>query len=511
MNHALFQNQKPKNGSRAGLTAAAAAAAVGLILISRQNYLLFHSLAELFSILISGMIFIIAWNGRDYIKNPYLLLIGIAYLFVGFLDLFHTLSYKGMAIFTDYDYYANQFWVIARALEAGTLLAGFYLLRRFRERPFPLGKVFTVYLLLTGAGLWSVLGAKNFPVCFVEGRGQTPFKLAAEGVIIALLLLSLVMLYRRRSVFRPSITRLMAFSISLTILGELGFTFYISNYGLSNLAGHLFKLGSFYLIYRALIQTGFRQPMELIFRELREQKEAQEEANRSKDQFFSIISHDLRSPLSGLIGITSTMKDQFNSIDPEDKELMLKEMHSTARRIYSLLENLLEWSRLQTNRIQLSPQKISLEELSREAAELFQAQARQKEIRLSRDIPGELTVQADPKTLSTALRNLLSNSLKFTPPGGTIHLTGFTRGDQSVLEITDTGVGIPPEVQDKIFRLDNLHSTPGTGGEKGSGLGLILTRQFVEKNGGTLEMDSRPGRGSTFRILLPPGRADQFS
>ena len=156
-------------------------ALVGLYFMAGVNYLLFHSLAEIFSIVVAFTIFVIAWNSKKYIRNPYLLFIGIAYLFIAFLDLLHALSYKGMSIFTDYDYYANQLWIAARYMESLTLLTAFLFLSRNRM-PKP-NIVFTIYTLLTGLLIASIFYWETFPLCFVDGIGLTPFKKISEYII----------------------------------------------------------------------------------------------------------------------------------------------------------------------------------------------------------------------------------------------------------------------------------------------------------------------------------------
>ncbi len=239
---------------------------VGLYFTTFVNYLLFHSLAELFSIVVACSFFMITWNSRNYIKNQYILFIGIAYLFIAFLDLLHTLAYKGMPIFTDYDYYANQLWIGARYLESITIVVAFYFMDSERN-PKP-EALFTTYFIITALIVSSVFVWKIFPVCFVEGVGLTPFKKFSEYIICAILLAGIFLLIKNKNKFEPKIYRNVLFSVICTIISELAFTFYIDNYGFSNLIGHYFKIFSYYLIYRAIIETGIRQPYELIFKEL---------------------------------------------------------------------------------------------------------------------------------------------------------------------------------------------------------------------------------------------------
>ena len=258
-----------------------------LYYVGLHNYLLFHSLAEIFSIVIAGAIFIIAWNSREHLGDSYLYLLGIAYLFIGFLDLMHTLSYKGMQIFTDYDFYANQLWIATRFLESLTLLAAFSLVRRrITFRPYVLE---AGYAVITGLILLSIFKWRIFPICFIEGVGQTPFKIWSEFVICAILGLATWLAYRQRQLFSPQVFGYLMVSLVCTILSELSFTFYVSNYGLSNMVGHYFKIASFYMIYRAIVQTGIRSPYQLIFKELKA-KEAELERQAAIDELTNLFN-----------------------------------------------------------------------------------------------------------------------------------------------------------------------------------------------------------------------------
>lgn len=281
---------------------------IGLYLTTKINYLLFHSLAELFSIIVAACVFIIAWHTRRFIKNPYLLFIGLAYLFIGFLDLMHTLSYKGMAIFTDYDYYANQLWIGARFMESLTLVAGFAFLTR--QSPIRPGWVLTAYAATTGLLISSIFYWKIFPICFVDGVGLTPFKKISEYFICLILTAALVLLHRNKDRFDPGVHRLLFYSLVCTIVSELAFTFYVSNYGLSNLVGHYFKLLSFYLIYRAIIDTGMTQPFRLIFRELNAEIAMRKESEKKREKLITELTQALDEikTLEGIIPICANCK-----------------------------------------------------------------------------------------------------------------------------------------------------------------------------------------------------------
>ncbi len=238
----------------------------GLYLASDYNYLLFHSLAELFSIAIACGIFMVSWNSRRILQNNYVLLIGIAYLFVAGLDLTHTMAYKGMNFFPGYGAnLATQLWTSARYMESISLLAAPF----FIGRRLDANRTLAVYAAAFAVLLVAVFGG-IFPDCFVEGAGLTFFKKVSEYVISLILVASMYMLHKRRNAFDSGVLRLLYASILLTVASDMAFTFYVSAYGFSNLVGHYLKLVSFVLIYRAVVVTGLREPYNLLYTDLKE-------------------------------------------------------------------------------------------------------------------------------------------------------------------------------------------------------------------------------------------------
>jgi len=235
-----------------------------LYVCALHDYIFFHTLAEFFSIVIAFGIFTIAWNSRKFQKNQYLLFLGIAFLFVGAVDMAHTLTYKGMMIFqTDNADTPTQLWIIARYMESISL----FIAPVFFNKKLRLPALIIIYTTVTGLLLWAV-HTDLFPRCFVEGAGLTPFKKISEYIISAILAGALFTLYAKKEHFNPGIFKLLTASIVLTIGSELAFSTYMSVYGPSNLVGHLLKFISFYLIYKALVETGLKEPYEFLFRDL---------------------------------------------------------------------------------------------------------------------------------------------------------------------------------------------------------------------------------------------------
>ncbi len=252
---------------------------------SLYNYLLFHTIAEIFIILIAGVMFIIAWNTRRYLNNNYLLFIGIAYFFIAIIELLHTLAYTGMNIFTGYGTnLPTQLWIAARFLEAGTLLIAPLMLTR-RMHPY---REFFLFGVVTAGMIAAIFVTGTFPVCFIEDQGLTPFKVICEYVIVLLLVGSLALLWTKRRSFEPVVYRLLTASILFTIVAELFFTLYITAYGSANLIGHLFTLVSVALLYRAIVVSALQRPFDLIFRELAQSEQNVRQEHEKVAQYLDI-------------------------------------------------------------------------------------------------------------------------------------------------------------------------------------------------------------------------------
>lgn len=245
-------------------------AIVGISLSSLYSYLLFHTFAELYSIIIGLMIFTITFNLRDKIDQGYLNFLGIAYLFIAIIDLIHTLAYKGMNIFKGFD--ANlptQLWISARYLESFSFLFAIFFINK-KVRIYPL--IF-VYFAITAIVLLSIFHFKNFPDCYIEGKGLTAFKIYSEYLICLILGISLFYIRKYREFF-PNVTfQYLKLALITTILAEFSFTQYVSVYGAFNFIGHIFKIISFFFIYKAIVKTALTDPFNLLWKKLKESEE----------------------------------------------------------------------------------------------------------------------------------------------------------------------------------------------------------------------------------------------
>lgn len=242
-----------------------------LIVISRFNYLLFHSLAELFSVVVAFSIYILAWNSRRYMNNGFFLLLGVAFLFIGLLDVLHTLAYEGMGVFPNSGAnLATQLWISARFMQSLSFLIAFLFLTR-RVRALYL---LVAYAAITTLILFSIFVWGNFPTSYIDGVGLTAFKKISEYVISFILMVSMLGLVRYRENFDPGVLLWLLLSVGSAILSELAFTEYVGVYDFANMVGHLLKIASFYFIYKAIVVTGLIQPYDLMFRNLKQSEEA---------------------------------------------------------------------------------------------------------------------------------------------------------------------------------------------------------------------------------------------
>lgn len=243
------------------------------------------------------------------------------------------------------------------------------------------------------------------------------------------------------------------------------------------------------------------------FQALQKEKEENEAelraVNASKDRFFSIISHDLRNPFVPLLGYADLLSEHYYDFEDEEKLSFIKEIQKSSKSIIILLDNLMQWSRSQRGVLDKNITEIQLADLAGEIIEGQGLSIANKKLNVLNNVPDELTVHSDKNTLSTVIRNLLANAVKFTPEKGTITLFTNDLNESIEFHIKDTGVGIKEENAAKLFNIDTNYTTLGTAEEEGTGLGLILCKEFVEAGGGKIWVESEPGKGSDFIFTIP--------
>jgi signal transduction histidine kinase len=525
---------------------------LGLLLTSTYNYLLFHSLAEIASILVMYSVFIVAWNTRRFLDNNYLLFIGIAYLFVGSIDLIHTLGYHGMGVFPGYD--ANlptQLWIIARYLQAISLIIAPLMIGRRLHT----GRWIAIYSVVVTFLLLSVFYWGIFPDSYIEGQGQTTFKIVSEYIISLILVGAMVLLLRNPSTFDHQVLRLLVFSLILTIASELAFTLYIGVYDLANMIGHLLKILAAYCVYLALVVTGLDQPYNLLFRNLKQSEEALrlsrdsleervqerteqlqstnlelsrqineriraeeeirllneqleqrivertaqlEATNQELEAFSYSVSHDLRAPLRAMEGFSDIIRRKYSEEMPEEAIRYLELIRSNTQEMSKLIENLLLLSR--TARQELHKQTINPLPMARLA---FREVRDLEPDRKTEVIFGELpAMEGDPSLLKQVFLNLISNAIKFSRncKHPRIEVGSYKDDDLVVYYVRDNGAGFDMSQADRLFTVfQRLHQIEEF---EGTGVGLAIVKRIIHRHGGQVWAEGKPGKGATFYFHL---------
>ncbi len=478
-----------------------------LDLTSRYSYLLFHSLAEMFSVIIACSILIIAWNARRFMDNAYFLFIGIAYLFVGGLDLLHTLSYKGMGVFTGYD--ANlptQFWITARYTESiALLIAPLFLGQKLRANVVMFSYFVVVSFILGAIFYWNI-----FPDSFIEGEGLTPFKKISEYIISLILLGSIGVMWQRRSEFEGDVFRFIVISIILTIGAELAFTFYVSVYGFSNLLGHFLKIISFYFIYKAVILTGLNRPYDLLFRNLKQNNDA---LQRGRDNLGELVAArtseiiNTKKDLQKLAGrLISNQEGELRRLSRELHDDLTQQLAVMAIDTGNIIQSykdlpasvLSDISSLKEKLITISK---NVHNMSRDLhpsilEDLGLVRAIQSECRdfstrsgiavvftpenVPDNIPNDISLN-----IYRIIQEGLSNIVKYAKTRNAyVFLEGTDH--QLTLSVRDTGVGFDAnEVKNK------------------TALGLGSMRERARLANGTFSITSKPQKGTIIKVIVP--------
>ena len=479
---------------------------MGVYLTSWYSYLLFHSLAEIFSIAVSFSIFLFAWNSLNFVKARYLFVLATAYLFVGCFDLIHMLAYEGMSVVDlKRPDVAVQLWIAARFLEAFSLLALPFFLNR---RPHHVHVLF-FYAIVSTLLLLSILVFPVFPDCYSPESGLTPFKIISEYVICGTLVAAALFLYRRRHGLQMMVYRLLMASIGFTIAQELILTLYTDIYGTANLMGHLFKIISYYLIYRAVLAYGLLNPYKSMFRELEsyshalesrvaERTAALETRNRelkilsrqlmhAEDTERRRIARDLHDSIGQSLSaikfhVENTISDIGERLEENDRMLinrlvpMIKSAITDVRRIIrnlrpSMLDNLgimatIDWQ-------------------CREFGSVYTNVSIQKQLEMEdREVPDNLKGPIF-RVLQEALNNIGKHS-----GASNIEISLFQKDGHVCFEVKDDGCGFDP----KTTRLQDLDRT---------GMGLTGMKERLELSGALFTIDSAPGKGTRVKAIWP--------
>ncbi|MEJ2216314.1 MAG: MASE3 domain-containing protein [Gemmatimonadota bacterium] len=495
---------------------------VALYLTSLHSYLLFHSTIELFTIAVAFGVFAFAWNARRYLDNNYLLFVGIASLFIGVLDLVHTLAYEGIGVFGQHtSNLATQMWVAGRYLQGLAMVAA----------PFFLGHTLRPYLtmvafaIVTGILLATIFAWHVFPTAYVDGAGLTPFKKNSEYAVSLAFLGAIALLWWKRKAFEPRVLRLLIASLALTIASELSFTSYVSVYGYANMVGHFFKLAAFYALYKAVIETGLVQPYAILLKGLKHSEdrlreystalEARNEdlrrthqrleqdsiilqkRNQELDAYAHTVAHDLKTPLSVLVGTTEVV-DSVASLTPHMRDSLMARIRSTALEMNGIVDNLLLLAEVRQADAPTGP--VAMGDVVHDARNRLQDMIRERHAQIVMPDAWPPAIGYAP-WLEEVWVNYLSNALKYGGRPPLVELGASVLPDHMArFWVRDNGKGVPPATRDRMFvPFNELSRSRRTG----HGLGLSIVLHIVEKLGGEVGVEHDAGDGSLFYFTLP--------
>lgn len=485
----------------------------GLILSQTHSYLLFHSLAEIFSIVVSFSIFLFAWNTLSFTSDRYLIVLGIAYLFVGAFDLAHMLAYKGMGVMAfEGANHATQLWIAARYVESLSLLAVPFLFNRAINHRL----VFCIYFAVSAALFAMIFRFQTFPDAYVEGVGLTSFKLTSEYIICGILIAAAAVLYRARSAVDVVVFRLLLASIGLTVLSELAFTNYASVYGPANMIGHLLKILSSYLVYRAIVVHGLRTPYKSMFRELSASKSELERYSQSLESCVAERTRELEQSNRELRYLSS----QLVTAEQKERRRIARDLHDSIGQSLSAIKLTLENTSNNLSGRLDKKDLASLEKVASMAREAIQEVRRiimnlrppaldegikstinamcrdfnsyYPELHIEKQI--EIEEEQLPEDVETTIFRLFQESLNNIGKhsgAGEVKVRLFSENGAVRFEVADDGHGFDPE-------------TTASADER-SGFGLAGMRERAELSGGQFHIRSRRGAGTSIIVIWPEG------
>ncbi|MBD3197915.1 MAG: hypothetical protein GF317_22880 [Candidatus Lokiarchaeota archaeon] len=473
-----------------------------LIVSELYSYLLFHNISEILSITIAAGIFVIGWNTRNYSDSSFFTIFGISSLFTGIIDIFHTLSYEGMAIFLYYtSNLPTQLWIIARFMQSISLFLALILINRSVNYNY----MFLAYTLITFI-LISLVFLRLFPTTYLPGYGLTLFKIICEYIIILILAISIYILFMNRNQFSKRIYILILISIIASIFSELSFTFYIDVYDLSNFIGHVFKIIAFLSIYAGILQIGLENPIEMLFKQLKDREQKLTDLYKQTNFYKDLFTHDIANVIQNLISNIELINhyDKDNQIDPKIKnriDLMNLKLIESKKLIRNIL--------MLTNIEEMDEVNKSVNLLTEitEAIHIVRNSYPNRKINLNVEkFDKPIYVRAN-EFLIGIIENILNNAVKYNNSEIIriqIKHSVLTKHNKEYikLEFIDNGIGISPQQKEIIFKKGYKTRKGG----KGLGLGLSLVQKIVKLYEGEIWVENRVksdySKGSNFVVLL---------
>lgn len=489
----------------------------GEIIFPRNSphFLSLHSAVEGFSIIVSILAFVIAWENKSERKFLNIMIVGVVFLAVGLIDFGHALSYKGMPQFISPSSSAKAiyFWICGRLLVAFSML---YLAtskpRHLRSERSRFTLLFIAAIVVLGIFWVGLFHLHLMPETFIEGEGLTPFKLYTEAFIIGILILALLALVKRHSLLAQSYSvENILMAISLMIISEMYFMIYEDVSDVYNFAGHIFKIISYFYFYRALFRDSINKPYRLLDeknRELEIARKVADSASVAKTQFLANMSHEIRTPLNSIMGMTELLGD--TSLNEEQKRYV-SILKGAGDHLLNLVNDVLDLSRIEAGYLDLRITEFNVVAAINYLEQLLKVAATKKNLpltfKVSPDVPQ--VVMGDLNKFNRIIINLVGNAIKFTEKGSVdVEVSVLSRTELDVelfIAVRDTGIGIPADKIESLFQnfyqLDNS-STRSYGG---TGLGLAISKKLAEAMRGKIKVESKPGMGSVFSVTLVLG------
>lgn len=458
------------------------------------NYLLFHSFAELLSIVVASAIFIMTWNSRDYFDNKILFFVAMAMLPLAVIGSLHTFAFKGVSIFEHAT--ANmptQLWLISRYFFSGTLLVAPFVADKIKKKEFILYGMIGILAII----LLLFFGFHLFPDAYIEGRGLTPFKIYSEYVIILMLGGALYGFYKKRNLFDREVYRYVVLAIVSAILSDFMFTLYFVVTDEFNLLGHLFGIITFFFLYAGLMEINMMNPYRLMFKGLND-------LNTAKSEFLSLASHQLKNPLSIILLSADMMKtDESFSVSYPTYHRYAGDISDAVLRMKKIIDTLINVTKIELNMAEIREESVDPVILISGTVAELERLAKERNISIVNNVKGEglPLLQSDRQLLSIVLENILSNAIKYSKPGGKVEICAQKK-PAFAITVRDDGYGIPESQQSKIFkenfRGDNV--TPFI--KDGNGLGLCMAKKIADKIKVDISFESKENEGTAFTVTF---------
>lgn len=479
---------------------------------SQKEYLPYHTLLEVFSVVVSAMIFSISWEASKAQKSLNLTIISSLFLGVALLDVVHALSYEGMPPFLGESGTEKTifFWLMARTMAVISIFyISFSQIRTYRLKLTPYA---ILSAILIATALLLVFGSyflDLFPSTFNKESGLTPFKIYYEWALaFVLIMCTLYLLGRNKENLHDFNQEDLVSAIIVMILSELLFTRYVVVSDYLNFTGHLFKSVSYYFLYRAIFEQKIRKPyleLEQKNNTILELYKKAEEATKAKSQFLANMSHEIRTPMNSILGMAELLAET----DPtQEQKNYLEVLTKASEHLLSIINDILDLSSIESGKTHLNADTFKLSDAFESVYSLTLPLANKKNIELSYHIDAKVPnlVIGDFNKFNRVLINLISNAIKFTDRGYVSVGAHLSKIEADILEIIiqvkDSGIGISEEQKKFLFKSFSQLDSNNTRRYSGSGLGLSISKKIIELMNGKIWLESEIGKGSVFTFLV---------